>query len=61
MALKVWQTVVIIPMHKKGYRRECNNYWGTWASERGREGHRRTGKHFTGGAEKVCLENNNLP
>jgi len=23
--------------------------------------HRRTGRHFTGGAEKICLENNNLP
>jgi len=23
--------------------------------------HRRTGRHFTGGAEKFCPENNNLP
>ena len=23
--------------------------------------HRRTGRHFTGVAEKICLENNNLP
>jgi len=23
--------------------------------------HRRTGRHFTGGAEKICPENNNLP
>jgi len=23
--------------------------------------HRRTGRHFTGGAEKICPETNNLP
>jgi len=23
--------------------------------------HKRTGRHFTGGAEKICPENNNLP
>jgi len=23
--------------------------------------HRRTGRHFTGGTEKICLENNNFP
>jgi len=23
--------------------------------------HRRTGRHFTGGAEKICPENNNFP
>jgi len=23
--------------------------------------HKRTGRHFTGGAEKICPENNNFP
>jgi len=30
-----------------------NKTWGFW--------HRRTGRHFTGGAQKICPENNNLP
>ena len=29
--------------------------------EYGSDIHRRTGRHFTGGAEKICPENNNLP
>ena len=34
-----------------------------WRAVRGGKGgsHMRTGRHFTGGSEKICAENNNLP
>jgi len=51
----------LCPCHQdsiKSTDRECSAYprsiWIGCA-------HRRTGRHFTGGAEKVCPENNNLP
>jgi len=36
------------------------NWVGLFGGQHGR-GHRRTGRHFTGGAEKICPENSNLP
>ena len=32
-----------------------------WSGNTGCHMHRRTGRHFTGGAEKICPETNNLP
>ena len=38
-----------------GRFRSCLYKWGMAST------HRRTGRHFTGGAEKICPETNNLP